>query len=216
MHALCAAIRSRRAGRLTGRGTAACPWARGRRAAAGCAARARWRDSGTARSPTARSDPRRARRAPDTAARPLCSTARGRRTRSATRARRRRDVAARRSPLGAGGTARRRRTSCCHRHSSSCADAARCRRRRATTPSCCSAPCLLTASVLPVLDLARDVVAALEQQDALAGRRQLVGERAAAGAAADDDDVVVRIGCHCEPRVSDSPATRHRVFWRRL
>jgi len=37
--------------------------------------------------------------------------------------------------------------------------------------------------------LARQVAAALQQQDALAGWRQLVRERAAAGARADDDDV---------------------------
>ena len=44
---------------------------------------------------------------------------------------------------------------------------------------------------VPVVTLSWEVVASLEQQDALARRRQLPGERAAAGAAADDDDVVV-------------------------
>ena len=44
---------------------------------------------------------------------------------------------------------------------------------------------------LPVLRLARQPVAALEQQDALARRGEVADERAAAGAAADDDDVVV-------------------------
>ena len=43
----------------------------------------------------------------------------------------------------------------------------------------------------PVLRLARKVAAALDEQDALARRRQAVGESAAAGAGADDDDVVV-------------------------
>ena len=44
---------------------------------------------------------------------------------------------------------------------------------------------------LPVLGLAREVAAALEQQDLLARRREPVRERAAAGAGADDDHVVV-------------------------
>jgi hypothetical protein len=44
---------------------------------------------------------------------------------------------------------------------------------------------------VPVLELSREVAAALEQQDPLAGRREAVRERAAAGAAADDDHVVV-------------------------
>ena len=44
--------------------------------------------------------------------------------------------------------------------------------------------------VRPVLRLACQPVAALEQQDALAGRGEAVRERAPAGAAADDDDVV--------------------------
>src|SRR5947209_14238742 len=43
----------------------------------------------------------------------------------------------------------------------------------------------------PVLELAREPVAALEQQDALAGRGELVHERAAARAGADHDDVVI-------------------------
>ena len=42
----------------------------------------------------------------------------------------------------------------------------------------------------PVLGLAREPVAALEQQDALAGRRQVPRERAAACAGPDDDHVV--------------------------
>jgi hypothetical protein len=44
---------------------------------------------------------------------------------------------------------------------------------------------------IPVLGLARQVAAALEEEDALAGRGQPVGERAAAGAGSDDDHVVV-------------------------
>ena len=43
----------------------------------------------------------------------------------------------------------------------------------------------------PILRLARQEVAAFEDQDALAGRGQAIGERAAAGAAADDDDIVL-------------------------
>ena len=42
----------------------------------------------------------------------------------------------------------------------------------------------------PILLLARQEIAAFEDQDAFAGRGQAMGERAAAGAAADDDDVV--------------------------
>ena len=44
--------------------------------------------------------------------------------------------------------------------------------------------------VRPVLRLARKPVAALEQEDPLAGRGEVAGERAAAGAGADDDHVV--------------------------
>ena len=47
---------------------------------------------------------------------------------------------------------------------------------------------------VPVVALTRQVVAAFEQQDSLARRRELPGERAATGAAADDDDVVVLCG----------------------
>src|SRR5919108_6045091 len=43
---------------------------------------------------------------------------------------------------------------------------------------------------VPVLRLAGQVAAPLEQQDPLAGRRQLVREGAPAGAGADDDRVV--------------------------
>jgi len=46
----------------------------------------------------------------------------------------------------------------------------------------------------PVLRLARQPIAALEQQDALPGRGEVTCERASAGAGADDDDVVV---VHC-------------------
>ena len=44
---------------------------------------------------------------------------------------------------------------------------------------------------VPVLDLARQPVAALEEEDPEARRGEVPGERPAAGAAADDDDVVV-------------------------
>src|SRR4051812_25384430 len=46
-------------------------------------------------------------------------------------------------------------------------------------------------AAIPVVGLAAQVVAALEQQDALARGREPVGEGAAAAAAADDDHVVV-------------------------
>ncbi len=57
----------------------------------------------------------------------------------------------------------------------------------------------------PVLRLAGQPVAALEQQDALARRREVARERAAARAAADDDDVV---GVH---HLASAP----RPTWRR-
>src|SRR5262249_48754716 len=44
---------------------------------------------------------------------------------------------------------------------------------------------------IPVVSLAREVAAPLEQQDALAGRGQLPRQRAPARARPDDDDVVV-------------------------
>ena len=43
----------------------------------------------------------------------------------------------------------------------------------------------------PVLRLARQPIASLEQQDALAGRREVRGQCPTARAGADDDDVVV-------------------------
>ena len=49
---------------------------------------------------------------------------------------------------------------------------------------------------VPVLLLARNVTAPLENQDALPGRRKLVRERPAAGAGSDDDDVVVCLARH--------------------
>src|SRR5439155_15054896 len=57
---------------------------------------------------------------------------------------------------------------------------------------------------IPVVTLAREVVAALEQQNALPGRRQLPRQRSAARAAPDDDDVVV-IGCRHDVRLPYSP-----------
>ena len=46
---------------------------------------------------------------------------------------------------------------------------------------------------VPVLFLARQIVAAFEDQDALAGRRQPLRQRGAAGAAADHDQVIMAI-----------------------
>src|SRR5262249_39455568 len=43
---------------------------------------------------------------------------------------------------------------------------------------------------VPVLRFARHPAAAFEQQDLLAGRCQVISQRAAAGAAANDDDIV--------------------------
>src|SRR6266542_1159667 len=48
-------------------------------------------------------------------------------------------------------------------------------------------------AAIPIVGLAAQVVAALEQQDALARGRKPVGERSAASAAADDDHVVVAV-----------------------
>src|SRR6516225_5050456 len=45
-------------------------------------------------------------------------------------------------------------------------------------------------SCVPVVPLSWQEIAALEQQDALAGRREPIGERAAAGAGADNDHVI--------------------------
>ena len=73
---------------------------------------------GTARWPAPRWGPRRAGRARRRGARPGCSTARGRHSRSARPGRSRRGAGARRSPAGAAGTAPRRRTWCCRRRSS--------------------------------------------------------------------------------------------------
>src|SRR5262249_43674015 len=50
---------------------------------------------------------------------------------------------------------------------------------------------------VPVLLLARQEVAALEQQDAQSGGSEAMDERAAARAGADDDDVVVLHGVAC-------------------
>ena len=119
-----------------------------------------------------------------------CSRAPSARRRSATRARCRRDGAARRSPRRAAGTARPRRAWWHRPRSSAPAAGTACRRRRTRCPARCSGSSTKTSAAEPVLRLAGQPVAALEQQDALAGRRQPVGERAAARAAADDDHVV--------------------------
>ena len=49
---------------------------------------------------------------------------------------------------------------------------------------------------VPVLDLAREPVAAFEDEDPLAGRCQVSGEGPATGATADDDDVEVLAARH--------------------
>src|SRR6185503_21102596 len=48
----------------------------------------------------------------------------------------------------------------------------------------------------PVILLARYVIAAFEEEDLLAGGRELVGQRAAARARTDNDHVVVIVACH--------------------
>ena len=59
---------------------------------------------------------------------------------------------------------------------------------------------------VPVLDLARQPVAALEDEDPLARRREVARQRPAAGAAADDDDVVVGVAAHAEPPLRSARA----------
>ena len=59
----------------------------------------------------------------------------------------------------------------------------------------------------PVLPFARQIVAALEDQDALAGGGEPVGEGAAPSAAADDDDVIT-ISAHDQPPWPASPRSR--------
>jgi hypothetical protein len=44
---------------------------------------------------------------------------------------------------------------------------------------------------IPILPLARQIIAALEQQDALAGGSEAMRERAATGATANDDEIVM-------------------------
>ena len=78
------------------------------------------------------SDPLPSPRAPRRAPRPPCSTARARRTRSATPARCRRGGGARRSPLPAADTARLRRASSRRRRSSGPAAGRACPSRRTT------------------------------------------------------------------------------------
>ena len=113
-----------------------------------------------------------------------------RRSRSARRARCRRGGAARRSPPRAAGRAPRRRASWRRRRSSAPAAGRPC--RLGVVPGVRRDVAVVDEHVLrrPVLRLARQPVAALEQQDALARRGEAVHERAAAGAAADDDHVV--------------------------
>jgi len=60
----------------------------------------------------------------------------------------------------------------------------------------------------PVVFLTRHVIAALEKQNALAGRRQGIGERATTGTASNDDDVVM---VH---RHAPCPRYRHRKMHR--
>ena len=60
---------------------------------------------------------------------------------------------------------------------------------------------------VPVRLLARDVAAPLEEEDALAGGGQAVGERAAPSARADDDDVVVIV--RHQSSVMQWPASSH-------
>ena len=158
---------------------------------------------------TARSDRRHARRAPGRGARLSCSTARARRSRSARPARCRRRARARRSPAAAGGTAPRRRTWCCRRRSSWCADGAACRPGRCHGSFVWYFASTLTARELQLSFSRAHVVAAFEQQNPLARRREVIGERAAARAGADDDHVVVR---HAGLSMS-SGTGRCRVRW---
>src|SRR5262249_20302475 len=63
---------------------------------------------------------------------------------------------------------------------------------------------------VPVLRLALEPIAALEDEDALARRREVSRERAAAGAAADDDDVEALIHMRLARACSFALETRTR------
>ena len=124
------------------------------------------------------------------AARRACSTARARRTRSATPARCRRDAGARRSPPCAGGRARLRRASSPRRRSSG--SAAGTVLPLVVVPGVLGHVAVVDEDVVrgPVRRLAREPVAALQQEDPLPRGGEVTGERAAAGARPDDDHVV--------------------------
>ena len=119
------------------------------------------------------------------------------------RARCRRGAAARRSPPCEAGTAPRRTSSSRLRRSSALPAGRACRPRRTTCPARRSGCPRTPSSVRPVLGLARKPVAALEQEDALPGGREVAGERSAARAGPDDDHVV---GVHHE--ISSSRSAR--------
>src|SRR4051812_21105868 len=65
-------------------------------------------------------------------------------------------------------------------------------------------------ATVPVVGLAAQVVAALEQQDALSRGRKPVGERAAPSAGADDDDVVLAAHWHVKSERSARSTLRSR------
>src|SRR6516162_3173482 len=58
---------------------------------------------------------------------------------------------------------------------------------------------------VPVVSLAWQEIAALEQQDALASRREPMGERTAAGTGADNDHVIT-LACHRHSILNQMPA----------
>ena len=66
---------------------------------------------------------------------------------------------------------------------------------------------------VPVCLLARNVVAALENQDPLSGRRQVVGERSATRTGSDDDYVVAIVGHDANPPLAPQKMQRLVLLW---
>ena len=166
-----------------------------------------------ARSPAARSDPRRARRGPGRAARPGCSRAPSPRRRWARRARCRRGGAARRSPPRADGRARRRTSWWRRRRSSGPAAGTACRRRRTRCPSRCSG-CRRRRPRRPSSAARGAASRRARAQDPLARRGEAADQRAAACAGADDDHVVGQAPHDGDPRARASGRGRRRAVGR--
>src|SRR5438477_9534983 len=66
---------------------------------------------------------------------------------------------------------------------------------------------------VPVRFLAGNIVAALENQDPLSGRRQVVGERSATRTGPDDDYVVAIVGHDANPPLAPQKMQRLVLLW---